>query len=37
LKTDQIEFLKQHFAPTDTADPALKEDYVKWLEAAGRR
>jgi len=35
LRTDQIEFLKQNFAPKDDADPALKEDYAKWLGNAG--
>ena len=36
LRTDQIEFLKQNFAPTETADPALKQDYAKWLGDAGQ-
>lgn len=36
LRTDQIEYLKQKFAPTDDADPALKQDYAKWLGDAGR-
>ena len=37
LRTDQIEFLKQKFAPTDDAHPTLKEDYVKWLGEVGSR
>ena len=35
LRTDQIEFLKQKYAPTADADPALKQDYTKWLGDAG--
>ncbi|MCU0783557.1 MAG: pentapeptide repeat-containing protein [Verrucomicrobia bacterium] len=36
LRPGQIEFLKQQFAPTAAADPALKQDYAKWLGDAGR-
>ena len=36
LKTAQIESLKQQFAPDETADPAIKKDYAKWLGDAGR-
>jgi uncharacterized protein YjbI with pentapeptide repeats len=36
LRTDQLEFLKQKFPPAADADPALKQDYAKWLGDAGR-
>lgn len=36
LRTDQVEFLKQEFAPTDNANPALKQDYAKWLGETDR-
>ena len=35
LTTKQIELLKKKFAPTATADPALKKDYAQWAGAGG--
>ena len=35
LTTKQIDLLKQKFAPTAKADPALKEDYARWAGAVG--
>lgn len=35
LPMDQIQLLKQKFPPTADADPALKQDYAKWLTEAG--
>jgi len=34
LNTKQIDLLKKKFAPTSTADPALKEDYARWAGAS---
>ena len=36
LRTDQIGFLKQKFAPTDDADPTSRRDYKKWLGESDR-
>lgn len=34
--TEQLDFLKQKFAPSTNAPPALKEDYQKWASGSAR-